>query len=108
MKAITAMLLVLGLVAPDAAMAWDGVRGGQIAQLDVVADGSNYAMRVYLDSQPMCTGSTANWAYMNVSASNYQAFAAFIYSAWLTHRTIAIYTNKDANNYCEIGYVSGQ
>jgi hypothetical protein len=70
------------LTATTPALAWDGAVTGKIAQLDVSAAGENYGFRVTLVGTPtMCTGG----------------------AGWVT-----VYTTKDANNYCVIGYVALQ
>lgn len=85
------------------ALAWDGIKTGKITGLDVVADGQNFGLRVYMDGTPMC-GTSITWAFMNKSASNYDATVAVLTSVYLAGKTAVVHTMKNGE-YCEIGYV---
>jgi hypothetical protein len=94
------------LTATTPALAWDGAVTGKIAQLDVSAAGENYGFRVTLVGAPtVCTGGVG-WAAINTSATNYQATGSLLELAYSLGKVVTIYTTKDANNYCVIGYVS--
>jgi hypothetical protein len=96
------------LTATTSALAWDGAVTGKIAQLDVSAAGENYGFRVMLVGAPtMCTGGVG-WAAINTSATNYQATVSLFYLAYSLGKNVTVYTTKDANNYCVIGYVALQ
>lgn len=84
-------------------LAWDGGKTGKITGLDAVADGQNYGFRVYVDGSSMC-GTSENWAFINANASNYNAVVSLLTTAYLSNKTVEIYTNKNGI-YCEIGYV---
>lgn len=84
-------------------LAWDGAKTGKITGLDAVADGQNYGFRVYIDGSAMC-GTSENWAFINANASNYNAVVSLLTTAYLSNKTVIIYTNKN-DIYCEIGYV---
>ena len=107
MKKLTRALLTAALATCSCpVMAWDGIQTGQISTIDVVADGNNFGLRIYLYGQTMCGGSSALWGYMNISATNYQASAALLYSAWAMRRPVTLYMNSTYNGvYCEIGYI---
>jgi hypothetical protein len=102
--AIAGVALLLTVTTP--ALAWDGAATGRITALDVAAAGENYGFRVTLVGAPtMCTGG-AGWAAINTSATNYQATVSLLELAYSLGKNVTIYTTKDANNYCVIGYVS--
>ena len=101
---IAAAALLLSVPTPS--LAWDGTVTGKIAQLHVAAGGENYGFRVTLVGGPtMCTGG-ASWAAINTSATNYQAIVSMLALAYSLGKDVTIYTTKDANNYCIIGFMS--
>lgn len=106
---ILGMLLGLSAVfffaAPAKAQTWDGVVYGKVSGIDT-AHGNNLDFRVYLDGTPTCGANTPHFAYINHDFDNYQATAALIMTAWATNRIVTLYTTKDANGYCKIGYVA--
>ncbi|MEA3175059.1 MAG: hypothetical protein QOF42_2470 [Gammaproteobacteria bacterium] len=98
------ILLCTGLFAlPSLSLAWDGYVTGVLTQIDVT-DGANSGFRVYLPAA-MCAN-TYNWAYLNSTDSNYTAYAAALLMAKSQGLTVQIYSNRDANEYCHIGYIS--
>jgi hypothetical protein len=99
-----ALALVGGATQPAAAQSWDGSPSGKIANIDA-SDGYNYAFRVYIGVR-MCGNDSPYWAYMNIDFNNYQATAALLTAAWLSGKTVTIFSNKDAVGNCKIGYVS--
>lgn len=96
-------MAVLMILCSTPSVAWDGVKSGKISGLDVT-QAQNYGFRVYMDGTPMC-GTTESWAYINKDWDNYQAMVSLLTSAYLSGKTVAIYTNK-VGSYCEIGYAS--
>jgi hypothetical protein len=47
-----------------------------------------------------------NWAYVNSTDSNYAAYVAAVVMAKATGASVIIFQTKDANGYCQIGYLS--
>lgn len=106
-KRVSAALLTCCAAVP--ALAWDGAVTGTVAQYEVVAlpnGGTNYDFRVHLAGvSTMCSGGAGSWAYINTSAGNYKAVVAAIVAAHLAGRTATVYTNRGAQNYCQIGHI---
>jgi hypothetical protein len=90
---------------PAGAQTWDGVVIGKVSGIDA-ANGNNLDFRVFLDGAPVCGANTPGFAYMNHDYDNYQATAALIITAWTTNRTVRLFTTRDVNGRCKIGYVS--
>lgn len=90
---------------PASAQTWDGVVIGKVSGIDA-ANGNNLDFRVFLDGAPACGANTPGFAYMNHDYDNYQATAALIITAWTTNRTVRLFTTRDVNGRCKIGYVS--
>ena len=90
--------------------AWDGAVAGTIANYHVIVGSvggapGNFDLRVTLVGAPiLCTGGTT-WAYVNSNEANYQATVAAVMAAKATGNALTIYSNRDANNYCRIGYL---
>lgn len=104
MKGVARVGALLSLLISSGALAqWDGVNSGRISGIDVT-EGQNYGFRVYLDGTPMC-GTSEAWAYMNADWNNYEAAAALLTSAYLSGRSVIVYTTRNGSA-CEIGYVS--
>jgi hypothetical protein len=100
---LASMLLISQLFAPSVSLAWDGAVTGVPFEIDVT-DGGNFGFRVYLPSA-MC-GNSYNWAYLNATDSNYSTYVAALLMAKAQGGTVMVYSNKDSNGYCHIGYVS--
>jgi hypothetical protein len=97
-------LVCAGVLAlPGVSFSWDGAVSGVITQIDVT-DGANAGFRVYLPIA-MC-GNTNGWAYLNSTDSNYSAYAAALLTAKSQGTTVYIYSNRDGNGNCHIGYIS--
>lgn len=89
------------------ASAWDGAVTGAINSLSVVPANGIYDLRVTLTNvNTMCTGSAYSFAYLNTTDENYKGVLASLLMAYSTGKLAFIYTMKDANNFCKIGYVS--
>ncbi len=95
--------VIVGFLAAVPAAAWDGEKHGKIAGIDVVSDGANFGFRVYLNAGPMCQTSET-WAYINSSASNYDAVVSLLTTMYVAGKEVTILTTKNGI-YCEIGYV---
>jgi hypothetical protein len=85
--------------------AWDSAISGVVDKVDV-APGQNYGFRVYLKGAPAMCGNTHNWAYLNEADSNYKTFVATLLMAKTTGSGVVIYSTKDSNGYCQIGYMT--
>jgi hypothetical protein len=98
------LLILAGLLAlPSLSRAWDGDVTGVVTQIDVT-DGAYSGFRIYF-SVAMC-GNTNNWAYLNSADSNYSAYTAALLMAKAQGLTVQVFSNRDANGYCHIGYIS--
>jgi len=91
------------LAIPGICLAWDGDVTGVLTQIDVT-DGTSSGFRIYLPVA-MCAN-TYNWAYLNTADSNYNAYAAALLMAKAQGLTVRVFSNRDANGYCHIGYIS--
>lgn len=98
-RTVFAAGLVLG---SQSALAWDGIKSGKVSGIDVVSDGENFGFRVYMDGTPMC-GTSQVWAFINKSASNYDAVVSTLTAAYLSGKITVLHTMKNGE-YCEIGY----
>jgi len=97
-------LLCAGLFAlPGFSLAWDGTVSGTLTQVDVT-DGAFLGFRVYFPIA-MC-GNTNNFAYLNSADSNYSAYVGALLMAKAQGLTVYVYSNRDSNGYCHIGYIS--
>lgn len=86
-----------------ASFAWDGAKGGNISGVEVT-NAQNYGFRVYMDGTSMC-GTAATWAYINKNWDNYEAMVSLLTSAYISGKTVAIYTTR-VGEYCEIGHAA--
>ena len=103
-KLITAATIA-ALSFSNPAIAWDGISTGLVSRIDVVPGTGNYDTRVYLaGGQAFCNGQI--WAAVNSNIPNYNAMTATLLTAKVTRSTVTVYTNKDAQGNCVIGYVS--
>lgn len=85
--------------------AWDGVRSGKVANIDVTG-GNNYGFRVWLGGVTSMCGNDHGWAYINELDSNYQVYVSVLLAAKMAERTVVIYTTQTGSNgYCHIGYM---
>jgi len=102
------MKYLLGLILLSCSFqvfAWDGIVDGKIHIISV-APGENYGFRVILDNTPALCGNSHNWAYLNESASNYDAFVSVLLAAKMGDKNVKVYSNQQpGTGYCEIGYV---
>ena len=102
-----AVVAALGLI--PQAIAWDGEVTGTVSGYEIVAlenGGHNYDFRVHLSGVgTMCTGGAGSWAYINTDAGNYKAIVGAVIAAHQTGKQITIWTNRGAQNYCQIGHV---
>jgi hypothetical protein len=89
--------------------AWDGALSGVISAIDSVPSAGQYDFRVYLRDQPgpWCgpTGASG-WAAMHSNEPNFKGVQATLMLAFAMGKTVTLYLNRDANNYCKIGYVA--
>lgn len=99
-------LVILGSLLATPAHAWDGTVQGKIAAVQV-SDAENAGFRVSLDNgASLCGTGTANWAYINKSFDNYDVMVSILTSAWLSGKSVTLYTTKEAgSNHCRIGHV---
>ena len=96
------------MAAPWQASAWDGAVGGIISGLHSVPQAGNYDLRVLLANQPgpWCgPNSASGWAVLNSNEPNFKGVQATLMLAYAMGKTTVPYLNRDARNYCKIGYV---
>jgi hypothetical protein len=66
-------------------------------------------IRVHLSGVvTMCTGGAGDWAYINTDAGNYKSTVAALILAHQTGKSVTIYTNRGAQNYCQMGHLMVQ
>jgi hypothetical protein len=76
---------------------------GQIAKV-WVADGQNYAFRVYLldnGSDPL-SSCVFNFAYVNASNNNYQAIVSTLLSSYAQKKPVLLHAYKENSGFCRI------
>lgn len=84
---------------------WDGIVSGTVYAFEVTA-GNNFAFRVYLTGVANSCGSSYSWAYINETDSNYKTYVAALMLAKVLGNTASLYTTRDANGFCKIGYMT--
>lgn len=108
--AITTILAASLLMAMSAHVhAWDGAVTGRVSAYEIAAletGGHNYDFRVHLEGvSTMCSGGAGSWAYINTDAGNYKATVAALLAAHATGKSVTIWTNRSAQDYCQIGHL---
>jgi hypothetical protein len=96
------LFLAGSIILPGLSLAWDGTVSGVLGMIDVT-DGASAGFRIYLPVA-MC-GNANNWAYLNNTDSNYGAYTAALLMAKAQGLTVYVYSNRDSNGYCHIGYI---
>ena len=89
------------------ALAWDGSMQGKIAMVELPHQTDNIGLRVYLTGGPPLCGNSYGWAYVDTSASNYQALVSMLTAIWLAGKTVTLFTVRDPQGYCRIGHIYG-
>lgn len=84
---------------------WHGANSGIIHSIDVT-QANNYGIRVTLEGGAKLCGNANSFAYLNKSDDNYQAYLSVLLAAKFAKSVVVIYANRDANGYCQIGYIS--
>ncbi|PFH09715.1 hypothetical protein BCF11_2115 [Collimonas sp. PA-H2] len=103
-KFIGALAMATVLVSGSAS-AWDGVTSGVISTISLVPSTGNYETRITLaNGAQFCNGQT--WAALHAGTPNYNVVTASLLTAKTQRSTVTVYTNKDANGNCLIGYVT--
>lgn len=105
---LLSLLAAATLLIPRPAFAWDGAKTGRVVRIEATA-GNNFAIRVYLDGvDEICGPGSVNWAYINDTASNYQAYVSYIVAARSSGAQLTIYSTAVQTFFgrlCEIGYI---
>lgn len=102
------LILVFLFTSFTSLAAWDGVVSGKVLRIDV-ADGANYAFRVYLEGTPAMCSNEHKWAYINEADSNYSVFVSVLLAAKAQQSNVKLYTRRkdgNATGYCQIGYIA--
>jgi hypothetical protein len=86
-------------------LAWDGNVAGKIAGIDV-ANAGNYAFRVTLVNSPLVCLNGSSWGYLDDTDPTYKVYIAVLLSAQARNATVTLFSNRDANGYCKIQYIS--
>ena len=102
-RKLIAWALISLLVLPSPSYAWDGAVYGKIIGIDVT-DAENYGFRIYLDIGAMC-GNANTWAYINKSDANFDAYVSTFTYAFASARNVTVYSTRDVNGYCKMGYI---
>jgi hypothetical protein len=107
MKVLRNILTIASLLAvSQLATAWDGTVSGTLNSFHSVPSTGNYDLRITLNAvNTMCTGNTANFAYLNSHDANFKGVMATLLMAYSMNKTVTVYTNRDAAGYCAIGYI---
>ena len=96
------LLAMFSFLIVNSAYSWDGIAYGKILRIDV-AD-TTEGFRVILEGGPvLCNG--INWAYVSRTQPAYQTYVSVLLAAQLAGKSVTVYSNKDANGYCQVGYV---
>ncbi len=67
-----------------------------------LSNASNYASRVFFQNPSTLPAScSAGFAYVNVSADNYQAYVSSLTSAYLAHKLVSLYYIQNGS-FCQI------
>lgn len=85
--------------------AWGGQVTGKIARIDVTDASANYSFRVFLAGGPALCAGGPGWAYVNLGDSNYQAYVSTLTSAYLTGKSVEIFSDLNGAG-CKIGYIA--
>jgi len=83
--------------------AWDGVTTGYIGSIEVTG-AENFAFRIHMDDEATFCG-TADWAYIDKSSDNYEAYVNALLTAKSTNSLIRAYTIYDDSGRCQIQYL---
>jgi hypothetical protein len=102
--ALLALICCGVLVLPGTASAWDGTVNDTISQIDVT-DGATLGFRIYFPTSTAC-GNAYNWAYLNADDSSYKTYVAAVLMAKALGTPVTVYSNRDANGYCRVGYLA--
>ena len=103
MRRFVAIMILVVAGYAQSASAWDGSVTLIPTQIDV-ANAGNAAFRVITPS-PACTGGP-NWAYLEPTDSNYNAYVAMIALAKTQGTSVILYNTIGPNNWCHIGYIT--
>ena len=106
LKHVFAAIAVGLAIMPMAAYSWDGVATGTLGNIDVTQAG-NYPFRVSFASGANMCGSV-KWSYLSDQDGNYKTYAGALLTAKALGKAVTFYTTRDANGFCQIGYISMQ
>jgi hypothetical protein len=100
---LKAACVICSICLISSAYAWDGAAVGIPWQIHIT-DGPNFGFRIFLQGGPALCGNGVNWAYLNSADSNYNTYVASLLMAKAQGTQVQLYTNRDSNGYCHIGY----
>ena len=106
-KWMTALSAGVCFAACGAAFAWDGSATGQIDLIQGAGAGG-MPFRVVLKNAPALCGNTLTWAYLDDADGNYKTNASILLTAKAAGSAVALYSNRDSNGYCRIGFLQIQ
>jgi len=104
MKRLLSAIAATAMAAAAHAQPWDGAITGKVGTIDV-AQANNFAFRVSIGGQAMCTNGPS-WAYVNATDANYKAYMSLIMLARSMDKPVVVFSTKDPNGFCQIGFVS--
>jgi hypothetical protein len=102
----SSVVSLIGL-SSSTAFAWDGLASGQIDIIQGTGAG-NMPFRVTLKGSPTLCGNSNAWGYLSDVDSNYKTNAALLMSAKAQGSTVALYSVRDSQGYCQIGFLQIQ
>ena len=108
MKKLLISVSVLLTLLSASVSAWDGTISGVVDHIHV-APNDKHTFRVQLKDNPVfCDGGT-DWAYISNHTDykdiGYETVVSALLAAKMAEKTVNVYSNKDSNGYCKIGYV---
>jgi hypothetical protein len=89
-------------VLPAPALAWDVVAAGHVSSLYFGNPTSAYNLQVRLDATAPTCGTNLVF-FITASDSNYTVYTSGLMSAYLSGKSVRLYTIKDAAGHCKIG-----
>lgn len=104
LKAFATAIGATAMATATHAQPWDGAITGKVGTIDV-AQANNFAFRVSIGGQAMCTNGPS-WAYVNAADANYKAYMSLIMLARSMDKPVVVFSTRDTNGFCQIGFVS--
>ncbi|MGI0118927.1 hypothetical protein [Zooshikella sp. RANM57] len=106
-KIIIAVLVGLFSTITLADKVWDGTVKGQIEQIDVSST-DDMTFRVILKGVPSMCKNDHRFAYLKKTDNSpiYDTYVSALLAAKFAQAEVTIYSSKDENGFCRIGYIA--